>query len=370
MAGLTKDELKQALVSHGVEQNLSAAKKDELVQLYEEFVAPHEENAGEFSSEDESLSPTKISSKRSSRRTSAKVSSTSLRLSPKLSAKGGSPRVSATAALPKSPRVSAKAPTPRVSSKSNGEAAPEAEPEAVNVEELNDSALREQLTEHGVVVGPIVDSTRPLYQKKLASVLAGDNGAEEANDTNGEIEEEEEEVAPTKAASRRVSTRSTRSNIAAAAAEFSADEEEAILEEEPVASEATEDDDSDEQPSVVVKEATPKPASNKSPLQALGQTIRQRFSGPSTTEQKSDRFTPTPRRSIHSYKVTETTRKTVTKDKDGNVTEDVSIDKTTTETDSKVQPAGRMARLLKVLPGILMLLILAALAYYVTAKRK
>ena len=156
MAGLTKDELKQALVSHGVEQNLSAAKKDELVQLYEEFVAPHEENAGEFSSEDESLSPTKISSKRSSRRTSAKVSSTNLRLSPKLSAKGGSPRVSATAALPKSPRVSAKAPTPRVSSKSNGGAVPEAEPEAVNVEELNDSALREQLTEHGVVVGPIV----------------------------------------------------------------------------------------------------------------------------------------------------------------------------------------------------------------------
>jgi len=359
MAGLTKDELKQALVSHGVEQNLSAAKKDELVQLYEEFVAPHEENAGEFSSEDESLSPTKISSKRISRRTSAKVSSTNLRLSPKLSAKGGSPRVSATAALPKSPRVS---------SKSNGEVEPEA---VVNVEELNDSALREQLTEHGVVVGPIVDSTRPLYQKKLALVLAGDNGAEEANDTNGEIEEEEEEeVAPTKAASRRVSTRSTMANIAAAAAEFSADEEEAILEEEPVASEASEDDDSDEQPSVVVKEATPKPASNKSPLQALGQTIRQRFSGPSPTEQKSDRFTPTPRRSIHSYKVTETTRKTVTKDKDGNVTEDVSIDKTTTETDSKVQPAGRMARLLKVLPGILMLLILAALAYYVTAKRK
>ena len=144
MAGLTKDELKQALVSHGVEQNLSAAKKDELVQLYEEFVAPHEENAGEFSSEDESLSPTKISSKRISRRSSAKVSSTNLRLSPKLSAKGGSPRVSATAALPKSPRVS---------SKSNGEVEPEA---VVNVEELNDSALREQLTEHGVVVGPIV----------------------------------------------------------------------------------------------------------------------------------------------------------------------------------------------------------------------
>ena len=33
MAGLTKDELKSALIAHGVEQNLSAAKKDELVEL-------------------------------------------------------------------------------------------------------------------------------------------------------------------------------------------------------------------------------------------------------------------------------------------------------------------------------------------------
>ena len=54
-------------------------------------------------------------------------------------------------------------------------------------------------------------------------------------------------------------------------------------------------EDSDDQPSVVVKEATPKPASSRSPLQNLGQSIRQRFSGTSTTEKKSDRFTPTPR---------------------------------------------------------------------------
>ena len=149
-----------------------------------------------------------------------------------------------------------------------------------------------------------------------------------------------------------------------AVAEFSADEEEEQPEVEEVVS-----DDSD-QPSVVVKEATPKPAA--SAMQILGQTIRQRFSGSSgtTTEKsKSDRFTPTPRRSIHSYKVTETTKKTVTKDKDGNITEDISIDKVTSETDSKVEPLGRMARLLKVLPGILMLLILAALAYYVTSVR-
>ena len=75
------------------------------------------------------------------------------------------------------------------------------------------------------------------------------------------------------------------------------------------------------------------------------------------------------RRSIHSYKVVETSRKTVTKDKDGNITEDTTVDKVTSETDSKIEPAGRIARLIKVLPGILMLLILAALAYYVTSVR-
>ena len=57
-----------------------------------------------------------------------------------------------------------------------------------------------------------------------------------------------------------------------------------------------EEEEEDDQPSVVVKEATPKPASNKSPLANLSQTIRQRFSGSSSAEKpKSDRFTPTPR---------------------------------------------------------------------------
>ena len=73
MAGLTKDELKSALVNHGVEISLSAAKKDELVALYEEFVAPHEQQAGEFSSDDENSSPVKKISKKTSR--SSKASS-------------------------------------------------------------------------------------------------------------------------------------------------------------------------------------------------------------------------------------------------------------------------------------------------------
>jgi hypothetical protein len=361
MAGLTKDELKSALIAHGVEQNLSAAKKDELVELYEEFVAPHDEKAGEFSSDDENLeSPVTRSSNRASRS----------RLSPRVSAKAVTPKVSAKAESPqKSPRVSAKAPTPRVSEKaptpkvsakaasrrSSGKAptprvSAKASNGAINVNELNDEELRESLTKHGIEVGPIVDSTRPLYEKKLSAVLEGGDEVDAAS---------EEEVNGT--------------DLDESVAEFSADEEEEVAEtEEVVADEATEEEeDSDDQPSVVVKEATPKPASNTSPLANLGQSIRQRFSGSGSAEKpKSDRFTPTPRRSIHSYKVVETSRKTVTKDKDGNITEDTTVDKVTSETDSKIEPAGRIARLIKVLPGILMLLILAALAYYVTSKRK
>merc|ERR1711936_54015 len=211
MAGLTKDELKSALISHGVEQNLSAAKKDELVELYEEFVAPHDENAGEFSSDDEVQSPiTRSSSKRTSR------SRLSPRLSPRVSAKAATPRVSAKAESPKkvsekapTPRVSAKAATPRVSAKaatpqvsakaSNGEA----DVEAVNVNELNDEELRESLTKHGIEVGPIVDSTRPLYVKKLSAVLVGGDEVDAAN---------EEEVNGT--------------DLDGSVAEFSADEEE------------------------------------------------------------------------------------------------------------------------------------------------
>ena len=62
MAGLTKDELKTALVSHGVEIPLSTLKKDELVGLYDAYVAPHD--LGEFSSDDEAvISPQKVTKK-------------------------------------------------------------------------------------------------------------------------------------------------------------------------------------------------------------------------------------------------------------------------------------------------------------------
>ena len=48
-------------------------------------------------------------------------------------------------------------------------------------------------------------------------------------------------------------------------------------------------------------------------------------------QQREDRFTPTPRRSIHSYKVTETTKTTMTTSKDGVISKDVVHTKETTE---------------------------------------
>ena len=114
------------------------------------------------------------------------------------------------------------------------------------------------------------------------------------------------------------------------------------------------------------KSATPKVASeSKSPLQALGNSLRQRFD---KNREKPERFTPTPRRSIHTYKVTETTTQTMTKGKDGVV----SIDKVSTKetSESTNQTGGNKVALVmrKVLPGILMVLILLALAYYITSK--
>ncbi|XP_008399464.1 thymopoietin a isoform X2 [Poecilia reticulata] len=44
-------------------------------------------------------------------------------------------------------------------------------PEQVDVTSLTDESLRDELQKHGMKVGPIVDSTRELYQKKLQKFL-------------------------------------------------------------------------------------------------------------------------------------------------------------------------------------------------------
>ena len=122
MAGMTKDELKNALVTHGVDSNFATLKKDELVALYEEFVAPHD--LGDFSSDDEAvITPTKKASRASAKSVKSNKSTKS--------------------------------------TKSNGEKKELTEENSltvgdINVDELSDEKLALLLKEHGVDVGPIV----------------------------------------------------------------------------------------------------------------------------------------------------------------------------------------------------------------------
>jgi len=311
MAGLTKDDLKSALVDHGVEMNPSAAKKDELVALYEEFVVPLDTKAGEFSSDDETASPKKMSRR-------SKVSRASSKGKAAVVEKDNDAIIELT----------------EENSLIVGD---------VNVNDLSDEDLIAYMMKYGIDVGPIVDSTRSLYQRKLAIVMR-EKGKEE--DVVDIAEEQNGHQAI---------------NGSPDKAEFSADEEAIPSEDE-------------EQPSVVVKESRRKSIPKTSPLQAIGSSLRQRFGGSGTAasngKKENERFTPTPRRSIHTYKVSETTVQTMTKSKDGQlITHDVTYNKETSESAPEVQ-RSMTSVVLKVLPGIFMVLIIVALAYYVSSKKR
>ncbi|KAL3080307.1 hypothetical protein niasHS_012412 [Heterodera schachtii] len=64
--------------------------------------------------------------------------------------------------------------------------------EASSISNLNDLELRTELTRHGVEVGPIVPSTRKIYEKKLQNLLTGtgniDNGENLLNGTMNGVE--------------------------------------------------------------------------------------------------------------------------------------------------------------------------------------
>ncbi len=253
MAGLTKDELKSALISHGVDMSFTNAKKDDLVALYDEYVAPYD--VGNFSSDDEAavVSPTKT--KKTSR--SSKKSASS-------SATNGE----------KKKRRSGK--ITEENSMIVGE---------IKVDELSDEDLIGYLKYYGIEVGPVVgksivvksgrfqnnvlflDSTRSIYQKKLAIVMRENEDQEEevdsaanGHDNNGHHAEADNVNGSL--------------NKSMTIGEFSADEEMEVN---------TEDE---EQPSAVVRKSARKPTPKKtssssakkeatSPMQSL----RQRFGG-------------------------------------------------------------------------------------------
>ena len=180
MSSLTKEELRNALIAHGVSDLPPAsAKKDELVALYEEYVAPTANGSAEFSSDDEvylNSSPSKrasAASKVSKASNSSKVSKSGSKSPKKKMANGDSMVV-----------------------------------DGVDIDALDDDELFEKLKENGVDVGPIVASTRPFYKKKLAMVLKGEtlngtNGAEYSdNDTDPETEPEDKTPASRKSTRR------------------------------------------------------------------------------------------------------------------------------------------------------------------------
>jgi len=263
MSSLTKEELRSALISHGVtDLPPQSARKEELVALYEEHVSPVANGAAEFSSDDEVYLNASPSKRASTASKASKVSSVS-----------------------KASKSGSKSPKKKVSEDSVAV-------DEVDIEALEDDELFEKLKENGISAGPIVASTRVFYQKKLALVLKG----ETANTSNGN------------------------------GAEYS----------------DTDPEDEDDQPastntenivttrrSVSTRNSSSSQSQKKSPAKSpLGSMIKEAVGlrnrgGQDKVDTGDGKLTPTPRRSIHSFKVSETTREVITRNKDGTETRNI-----------------------------------------------
>ncbi|XP_055367369.1 thymopoietin a isoform X7 [Betta splendens] len=116
---LTKDKLKSELLAHNVELPSGNATKDVYVQLYiQNLSAQNKKHAADAFSSDEETPPPVVSGKRKTSRKTDK--------------------------LP---------------------------PDELDVSVLTDEGLRAELLRHGVDVGPVVATTRKLYERKLQDLL-------------------------------------------------------------------------------------------------------------------------------------------------------------------------------------------------------
>lgn len=338
MASLTINDLKNELINHGIELPPSSSKKEDYVQLYEKNIPGGEKTKIDFSSDDDEVTfpvEGKVSKKRVSRKS-----------------EGINGHADENGETLKQGKLTEE------NSLVVGE---------INVATLTDEQLASKLKEFNISVGPIVDSTRAVYRKKLAitmrelmnekaNVTIEANGIKQTNgithDTiDGELQN----------------------------GEYSADDEE-LLDKAP-----PKENSEDEQPSLQVRPSvTPTPpgketknsVSNRSAsrtssiakAKAAISDVRQRFTGSTNEANVTDgRYTPTPRRSIHSYKVTETTRETVTKNKDGTTSRDFDCKKMTSTSQDEI---GGARKVLKFLPSLFLLLIVVAVGYYVYVSRK
>jgi len=221
-----------------------------------------------------------------------------------------------------------------------------------NVAEFSDEDLYARLKEFGVDVGPIVDSTRHLYQKKLAILLRGGT-AVSPKDVNGHDSHED-------------TTNGIYESISAATPAASPEAKNGL--EQYSADEETEEGEDEAQPEAVVRKTPTKSASKRSStsssqrqsLADKASELRQRFAGAS---REGERFTPTPRRSIHSYKVTEMSKETMIKTPDGIVTRDIEYRKSTS--DDHLDTAKNIKQLaLYWAPRMLGLFVLACVVFY------
>jgi len=223
----------------------------------------------------------------------------------------------------------------------------------VDVESLDDDQLFQHLKANGVDVGPIVDSTRILYKKKLAAILRGETGPMNGSLNGGEFsdtepedevevpeqqEEEVEEAESVVTISPRVSTRSKASSSSQKSTRSSA----RISQKSPAAS----------SPLVT------------SSLASSDTGLRKRLTLGEDTESSLLRSTPTPRRSIHSYKVTETTKQTIVLDQTGKRTDMTHTVERVESKDAVDGGASKSSALKKGLLALLVIALLAALVYY------
>ncbi|CAB4059867.1 unnamed protein product [Lepeophtheirus salmonis] len=205
--------------------------------------------------------------------------------------------------------------------------------DGLHITDLSDDELFRKLQEYGVDVGPIVDSTRNIYQKKLAILMRGESNfnnsisSHHENGTSNELNGKEE---------------------------FSADEE--ALELSP--------DIKEEEKLHQLLLLNP---FSKGFLVALMQALP-RIS--SSSHVKAERFTPTPRRSIHSYRGNENEeglrlRYRVSGSSNVRRQEDRS-DLTNEKLDTNIESksVSTCSKILHILPNIFILLVIVATAVY------
>lgn len=302
MASLTKEELKTQLINNGIDLPPTSAKKEVFVALYEKHVASKQE----FSADDDD-DEIIIASK-------------------------------------------AKAP---IYASENGDEGGE-----VDVESLDDSQLRDMLKENNIVAGPIVNSTRNLYKKKLIKVLGGSveetevtaNGDEDFSDTEPEEVAEKEEDEPL-------------DDTEPDSVHLSSEDEQPSGLSQPVTRK------SPRSSTTSSKDLNKSSLSSKSfnmsgSLDANESLLRNRFGVDSPDS--SLRYTPTARKAIHSYKVTEVTTMNFTKSRNGVETKNTThtIERKESVGDNKVSEA-KPSKIGKWIAISMIVVLVLAILYYV-----